>query len=209
MSTPTASAATADETDRPDTVLDPRIRRTRRDLKRALEALLGRMTPADITIRDIAAEAGVAYTTFFRHYESRDVLLGDLVDDAVAGLLGQAWSALQAGDTYAACLALCRHVHANLPLWAALLPGEAGVAVKAAMTRRTLDRADSWPPVASWLPRDSGAALLVGMVVEFLSWWLQNQADDPPERMAAILDNLLVSPLIHGVELAGSEAGRG
>jgi AcrR family transcriptional regulator len=202
MSRPTDSAATADETDQADAALDPRIRRTRRDLKRALEGLLGRMTLAEITIRDIAAEAGVAYTTFFRHHESKETLLSDLVDDAVEALLQQCWPALRTGDTYAACLALCRHIRANLSLWAALLPGGAGAVVKAAMTRRTLDRADSWPPVAPWLPRDSGAALLVGMVVEFLSWWLQYQPDDPPERMAEILDNLLVSPLLHGLEPA-------
>jgi AcrR family transcriptional regulator len=163
---------------------------------------MGRSTLAEITIRDVAAEAGVAYTTFFRHYEGKEALLGDLVDEAVEGLLAQAWPALQTGDTYAACLALCRHVQSDLSLWVSLLPGGAGTMVKSAMTRRTVDRADSWPPVAPWLPRDSGAALLVGMVVEFLSWWLQNQLDSSPERMAAILDNLLVSPLVHGAEPA-------
>ena len=40
-----------------------------------------------ISIRDIAAKAEIAYTTFFRHYQSKEALLTDLADDEAVRLL--------------------------------------------------------------------------------------------------------------------------
>jgi AcrR family transcriptional regulator len=176
--------------------IDPRIRRTRRDLRNALQDLLHK-TPFDqITIRDIAAKADVAYTTFFRHYPGKEALLAGLAQDEAARLLNASWPQLDAQNSYASCLALCRHVADNRTVWSALLCGGADAAVRTALIEQTLERAKDWSSPLEWLPRDIGTKLTIGMIVDLLSWWLGQAEPDAPERIAQILDNLLVSTLV-------------
>ena len=176
--------------------LDPRIRRTRRDLRRGLEDLLQTEPFDQVTIRDIAAKSDVAYTTFFRHYLSKEALLADMAQDAAARLLTASWPELSARDPYASCLALCRHVQDNRPVWVALLCGGADGAVRAALIDETWKRSKDWPPVNDWLPQDIGTKLIIGVIVDLLAWWLSQTDVAPPERIAGILDKLLVSPLV-------------
>ncbi|MGB8366171.1 MAG: TetR/AcrR family transcriptional regulator [Rhizomicrobium sp.] len=176
--------------------LDPRIRRTRRDLRKALQDLLHAVPFDQITIRDIAAKAEVAYTTFFRHYPSKEALLADLAQDEAARLLNACWPQLRASDPYASCLALCRHVADNRAVWSALLCGGAESAVRTALIDETLGRAQDWPPALEWLPHDIGTKLTIGVIVDLLAWWLGQPEADPPERIAGILDKLLVSTLV-------------
>ncbi len=179
-----------------DSRLDPRIRRTRRDLRKALQDLLLSMPFDQITIRDIAAKADVAYTTFFRHYPSKEALLADVAQDEAARLLNASWPQLNASDPYASCLALCRHVADNRPVWLALLCGGADSVVRAALIEQTLGRSRDWPPAHEWLPHDIGTKLTIGVIVDLLAWWLSQTEADPPERIAGIQDKLLVSTLV-------------
>ena len=179
-----------------DVRLDPRIRRTRRDLKKALEELLHAVPFDQVTIRDIAARAGVAYTTFFRHYPGKEALLADLAEDEAARLLDASFPVLGTDGTYAACVALCRHVAENRAVWSALLCGGADAQMRTALIAETVKREQIWPPEHEWLPRDIGTTLVIGAIVELLAWWLRQEKADPPERIAGILDKLLVSTLV-------------
>jgi AcrR family transcriptional regulator len=175
---------------------DRRIRRTRQAIRHALQRLLQTRQLEQITIRDIAAEADVAYTTFFRHYPTKETLLTDLADDEIARLLDLCFPILNASDTYVASLALCRYVEENDLLWSALLIGGAAGAIRSAFIKRTLEHSMHWPPVLEWLPADIGLTLIVGMIIELLSWWLRQDQRDSAERMATILDKLLISTLV-------------
>jgi AcrR family transcriptional regulator len=179
-----------------ETRIDPRIRRTRRDLRRALQDVLHEMPYDQITIRDIAAKAEIAYTTFFRHYQGKEALLAGLADDETIRLLDACWPAMKLRDSYDSCLALCRHVQNNRLVWTALLCSGADSAVRQALIRHTLERSKDWPPAADWLPHDIGMTLIVGVIIELLTWWLRQAAPDTPERIAGILDKLLVSALV-------------
>ncbi|WP_420631168.1 TetR/AcrR family transcriptional regulator [Candidatus Leptofilum sp.] len=57
------------------TALDPRIRRTRKLLQRALSTLLADKSFSDISITDICNEAEIARVTFYQHYDSKEALL--------------------------------------------------------------------------------------------------------------------------------------
>ena len=59
--------------------LDPRIRRTRQALQRALEALLPRSEFEQLSVQDIATEAGVNRATFYDHYPDKFALLECMV----------------------------------------------------------------------------------------------------------------------------------
>ena len=55
--------------------MDKRIKRTRRILGEAFIDLLQKENFYTITIRDITEKADVAYSTFFRNFESKEELL--------------------------------------------------------------------------------------------------------------------------------------
>ena len=60
---------------------DRRVRRTRRHLKSALKTLLKRKPYKNIKVSELAEEADIARTTFYKHYETKDDLLFSLYDD--------------------------------------------------------------------------------------------------------------------------------
>ena len=70
-----------------NTKTDPRVRRTRRILRDALVSLILEKDYASISIKEITQRADVAYITFFRHYNSMDELLMEVLEDGLAELL--------------------------------------------------------------------------------------------------------------------------
>ncbi|HLG00690.1 MAG TPA: TetR/AcrR family transcriptional regulator [Acidimicrobiia bacterium] len=79
-----------------DTSVDPRIQRSRAAVLEATVALLAELGWAGTTVEAVAERSGVAKTTIYRHWRSRD----QLVLDALDGLLTP--PAIEAtGDLYA------------------------------------------------------------------------------------------------------------
>src|SRR5512134_4005863 len=68
--------------------VDPRVRRTRRLLREAMVSLVTEKDYGSITIRNVTDRAEVAYITFFRHFESLDDLLMEVLDEGLAELRG-------------------------------------------------------------------------------------------------------------------------
>jgi len=58
-----------------ETRLDPRVRRTRQALKRALNELMSEKSFAAITVQDIAARAAINRVTFYAHFRDKFDLL--------------------------------------------------------------------------------------------------------------------------------------
>ena len=180
---------------------DPRIRRTRKAFRLALQELLQEQAFEQITIRDIVARADIAYTTYFRHYSTKEALLADLADEEIGRLLDLSLPVLGSHDGQASCLALCDHVANNWALWSALLTGGAQGVIRTAFVNQTLARQASWPPAQTWLPQDIGTTLATSTIVELLVWWLRQAEPDPPARIAEIMDRVIVSTLLgKGVE---------
>lgn len=170
--------------------------RSRAALLRALLELLERKAFDQITIRDITATAGVGYATFFRHYPGKDALLDELGSEQIRQLLGLSVPALYETDSRASCLTLCKYVAEHRPLWTALLTGGA-----AGITREAFLRAAKLLPIEvaepdGWLPADLRVIYGTTATVEILAWWLQHHADFAPERVAEILDRLVISPTV-------------
>lgn len=175
---------------------DRRVRRTRVSIRTALKRLLQDRAIDQFTVKDITEEADIGYTTFFRHFATKDEALADLADSAAAELLDETIPILKASDSRASCLALCRHVQANRQVWQALLIGGAADFVRASLALHTLAKAADWPMPQSWIPADKGTYLATGMVVETLTWWLTHAGDLAPEQVAEIMDRTFVSALV-------------
>src|SRR6266498_1566208 len=67
--------------------VDPRVRRTRCLLRDALVAVMLEKDYTSISIRETTQRAEVAYITFFRHFESMDQLLMEVLDEGLAELI--------------------------------------------------------------------------------------------------------------------------
>lgn len=179
------------------TSIDARMVRTRAALRAAMLALIERQPFDQMTIRDIVEQAGIGYATFFRHYPTKAALLEEVATDEIERLVGLSLPALDGADIRGSCLKLCDYVDEHRALWSALLTGGAAgtlreqfvrVAIDIGQGRRT-DRDD-------WLPTDLGAIFGVSATVEILAWWLRQAADEPPARIAELLDRLVVTPTI-------------
>src|SRR5436305_623348 len=108
------------------TSLDARMVRTRAALRDALLVLLEQKPFEQITIREIAAQSGTGYATFFRHYETKGELLNDIAAAEIGGLLALALPVLFVEtDSRAAARTLCAYVDERRTLWSALLTGGA------------------------------------------------------------------------------------
>jgi AcrR family transcriptional regulator len=175
---------------------DRRVRKTRIAIRAALVQLLQRNSLEALTIRGIAEQADIGYTTYFRHYDSKEAALADLADNAAANLLAKSLPLLAMADSRESCLALCRHIDDNRPLWKALLTGGAAGLVRAALAAHTLERSKEWPASQPWIPADKGTFLATGMVVETLTWWLAHAADLAPEAVAEIMDRTFISAFV-------------
>lgn len=61
--------------------IDPRVKRTRQILLRALQELVQEKSLDSITVQDIAARAEVNRATFYAHFEDKNAILNALVRD--------------------------------------------------------------------------------------------------------------------------------
>jgi AcrR family transcriptional regulator len=180
---------------KPAGLTDARAVRTRAALRSALLSLIDRKSFDLITIRDIVAEAGVGYATFFRHHPTKAALLEEVVDDEIAQLVGLAFPVLGQQGNRASCLTLATYVSERRALWTALLTGGAAGAVRESFIRAAIDSAPIVKDSTSWLPTELGAVFGVTATVEILAWWL-GQPDFPVDRVAEALDRLIVTPTL-------------
>jgi AcrR family transcriptional regulator len=175
---------------------DARVERTRDALRNALLRLVETKSFDGITIRDISAEAGTGYASFFRHYPDKAALLDDLAATAIAELLGRALPILEAVDTRASCFELCRYVDERRNLWSALLTGGAAANLKAEFIRQARKVAAARAKPDSWLPADLAVVSGVSGTLEILAWWLQHRRQLSRDQVADILDRLVISPIL-------------
>ena len=71
------------------TVADARVVRSREALREAMVELAAELPLDAITVRAIAARAGVGYATFFRHYSDKETLLADVAQQLTQEFLAQ------------------------------------------------------------------------------------------------------------------------
>lgn len=176
------------------TATDSRVVQTRQALRQALLTLLKSKPLEQITIREVAATAGVGYNTFFRHHTSKEELLNDVAADEIKQLLELSVTTLDAADTKAASLALCQYVADRDALWSTLLTGGAANTLRNEFIHRSLEVAAAQKKRSDLIPSDLGAKMVASGTLELLAWWLEQKERIPIEKLAAIYDQVVVTP---------------
>lgn len=177
---------------------DARQVRSRNALTRALLELLEEKPFDQLTIREISARAGTGYATFFRHYPTKEALLSDVASEEIADLLNRTIPVLHDSDSHESTRALCRHVAEHRNLWVALLTGGAAGILREEFVRQARELPREFAEVKSWLPADLGVVYGAGATIDLLAWWLSQDEVYPPEQIAAILNRLVIAPLVGG-----------
>ena len=175
---------------------DARQLRTRQTLLGAMLRLVVDRPFDQVTIREIAAEAGIGYATFFRHYPSKEALLHDLATEEIGGLLQQTLPVLFASNSRQSCVTLFEYVDGHRALWTTLLTGGASTILKQEFTDQARQIAKQEGGAGGWLPDELRVVFAVSATVEIISWWLQQDESFGLQRIAEILDRLVVIPAL-------------
>lgn len=183
---------------RPDfsTAKDARVLQTRKALHEALLSLLENNPLDKISVREIVSAADVGYTTYFRHYPDKESLLEDVIAEEVDQLVSLSVKVLDAEDTLASCRALCGYVADNRASWKTLLNGGASGALREEFVLRSREVAEKRAGNDDWLPVDIGVVLVTSGIFELLAWWLSEKEPLPLDRVAAICQQIVVSPVL-------------
>jgi AcrR family transcriptional regulator len=180
------------------TLSDARVVRTREALREAMTALAEESPLDAITVRAIAARAGVGYATFFRHYTDKDALLADVADRLIQDFLRQVRPLVLAQDRRAAARSMCAFVAERLPIYKALLAGGSGETVRAEMLRQTMETmAMARQRPAEGVIDDLLLSHLVSTTLNLLSWWLRHLDKVDVEAMAEVIERAVLTPVSH------------
>ena len=182
---------------------DRRIRRTRRLLGEALLALVQEQSFDSVTIRQITDRADIGYATFFRHYDSKEELLSEQLEQIVRQLEALAG---EPGDHYfeREGTLFFEHVRANEDLYRALLAGHVDVQVVRHM-RDALIRviqphmARHEQSTALVVPLEIAANHVAAASLELAAWWLENDRPYSPEQMGRYYRQLIIDSTWHAI----------
>ncbi len=175
---------------------DRRVRRTRRLLAEALISLVLEKGYEEVTIRDITGLADVGYATFFRHYESKDALLREVLEVVLADLLSLL-KPRQDDAPAAVGEALFRYVEENAEVCRVLLGDGASTALIRRMVEigtRDVLRQNAPPEEGGLVPAEIAAHHLVVSSIALIRWWLEHGMPYSPGRMGEIYHDLIERP---------------
>lgn len=173
---------------------DARALRSSVALREALLKLLDVKPFDQITVRDICAEASVHYATFFRHHASKEALLDYVAADQIATVVNLTLPIREEVGDASALNTLCNYIDERRGLWDVLLNGGAGAALREEWLTRARSVAEQREPLNSWLPKDLGTICSVSLIVETISWWLNQPVDQySADEVAKILSRLITS----------------
>jgi AcrR family transcriptional regulator len=185
---------------------DPRVRRTRRMLRDALVSLILEKDFASITIKDVTERAEVAYITFFRHLESLDQLLMEVLEEGLAELLGHIETLAEQSETSALETEgrlIFEYIEQNADLFHILFKSQSVTRVRKKVVRNItaifqkscLPLARSGSPVATAIMSNHIATSLLALI----EWWLDNKMTPPPPQMGKVYKSLIIDSTVGAV----------
>lgn len=173
---------------------DARARRSRESLRDALLALMRSKAYADISVRDVTAQAGVSYPTFFRNYVSKGDLLGDIGAAETRELIATMARVLDQADPALSARAVCEFICDRSALWSILLNSEATAVMRQAFIEAAPAVVEGRERALPEFPIELSASFFIGSMFEVLGWWLRQSPRPPASELAHYLEVLILQP---------------
>jgi AcrR family transcriptional regulator len=186
--------------------LDPRVRRTRRLLREALISLMLEKDYVSISIKEITERAEVAYITFFRHFESLDQLLMEVLDEGLAELLVHIETLAKRSETSALETEgklIFEYIQQSADLFRILFKSQSVTRVRKKVVQNIavifqkscapLARSNNQVTIA--ITSNHIATSLLALI----EWWLDNKMTPAPAEMGKIYKTLIIDSTVGAV----------
>lgn len=188
------------------TNVDPRVRRTRRLLREALVALILKKDFASISIKEITERAEVAYITFYRHYESLDQLLMEVLDEGLGELMTRIETLAKQSDTSnleTEGMLIFEYVGQKADLFHILFKSQSVTRVRKKVLRNIavtfqkscVPLARSNNPVTVNILSNHIATSLLALI----EWWLDNKMIPSPAEMGKVYKSLIIDSTVKNI----------
>ena len=186
--------------------VDPRVRRTRRLLRDALVALILEKDFASISIKEITDRADVAYITFFRHFESLDQLLMEVLDEGLTELLAHIETLAKQSETSALETEgrlIFEYIEQKADLFHILFKSQSVTRVRKKVVRNIaaifqkscLPLTRSGNEVTVAITSNHIATSLLSLI----EWWLDNKMTPSPAQMGKVYKSLIIDSTVGAV----------
>ena len=193
----------------PSKTMDRRVRRTRHALQDALIQLILENGYDSVTIEEITDRADLGRTTFYLHFKDKEELLMHAIDTICEDFIEKHSTLLEAIDIHEDALKKLRYnlddrilyqifVHAreNADLYKVMLRGEGGPRA----TRRfaniiqdeTVKRLNQIKGLEIKVPVEIFAVNFSGMLMELVTWWLEEDQPYAIEKMVAYFQQMFI-----------------
>jgi AcrR family transcriptional regulator len=187
--------------------IDPRVRRTRRLLREALVSLMLDRDFASISIRDITERAEVAYITFFRHYESLDQLLMEVLDEGLGELLTRIETLTKQSDTSnleTEGRLIFEYIAQKADLFRILFKSQSVTRIRKKVVRNiAVTFQKSCLPLAQSGNITTTAMLsnhIATSLLALIEWWLDNKMRPSPVEMGKVYKSLIIDSTVRTVK---------
>lgn len=192
--------------------MDRRVRRTRRQLRDALLALVMEQGYERVTIQQITDRADLSRATFYLHYKEKDELLADSLESLFDELVESLDSSLIDLDWqkpgYEPSAVVFDHVDNYRDLYSSLFLGDRSVSY---VSNRAINyiagvvqkNIESLVPqdMPSLTRIDTIAYFVAGSLFALLLQWLDSDMEETPESMAAIYQRMVMPSVVAALGL--------
>ena len=190
----------------PPVKVDPRVKRTRRLLHDALVSVILEKDFSSISIKEITERAEVAYITFFRHFESLDQLLMEILDDGLGELQDHIETLAKQSETSALETEgrlIFEYIGQKADLFRILFKSQSVTRVRkkvvqniaAIFQKSCLPLARSGNPTATAILSNHIATSLLALI----EWWLDNNMKPAPTQMGKVYKSLIIDSTVSAV----------
>jgi AcrR family transcriptional regulator len=188
------------------TNIDPRVRRTHRILRDALTSLILEKDFASISIKEITERAEVAYITFFRHYESLDQLLMEVLDEGLGELMTRIETLAKQSDTSnleTEGRLIFEYIGQKADLFRILFKSQSVTRVRKKVVRNiAVIFQKSCLPLARSGNQTATAMLsnhIATSLLALIEWWLDNKMNPAPAQMGKVYKSLIIDSTVGAV----------
>jgi len=186
--------------------VDPRVKRTRRLLRDALVSLILEKDFASISIKEITERAEVAYITFFRHFESLDQLLMEVLDEGLGELQDHIETLAKQSDTSnleTEGRLIFEYIEKKADLFRILFKSQSVTRVRKKVVQNiAVIFQKSCIPLAR-----SGSQMTIAItsnhiatsLLALIEWWLDNSMKPAPVQMGKVYKSLIIDSTVGAV----------
>ena len=186
--------------------IDPRVKRTRRLLRDALVTLILKKDFASITIKEITERAEVAYITFYRHYESLDQLLMEVLEEGLAELMIHTETLARQSNSFTLETEgrlVFEYIEQKADLFRILLKSQSVTRVRrkvvgniAAIFQKScmpLER------LGNQVTINIASNHIATSLLSLIEWWLENNMKPSPTEMGKVYKSLIIDSTVRAV----------